>query len=299
MNHRQSEKYNMYKKLVVFFANRLNAAVWAGFPRLVKEIEQFESLNQTLSNYMQQQQVDNIGITTVKNNAFLSMISETVSFAQLAYIWAQDENNETLKAIFDVHKTEFMSTSEIIALTKVKNIRDTLSIHIDSLTSVQLSPNDITILNTAISIYENSLGSVGSARSHKTVGTQALDDTMVPLDDSLSIIDYLLVNSYKKRNPDLVSEYLLNRNIDRLPTHHNGFSIHVVDAQTKEDLAGVTVTVMNSHYTSNLDGIAEIIKLYPGTVIATLEMVGYVTQNIKITIERGKIKYLEIEMIKS
>ena len=66
MNHHQIEKNGMYKKMLIFFANPLNIAVWTTFTRLVTEIANFVSLNTTFNNYMQQHHADIKGVTTNK-----------------------------------------------------------------------------------------------------------------------------------------------------------------------------------------------------------------------------------------
>jgi hypothetical protein len=86
MKHRQIEKTNMYRKMIVFFTNPLNAAIWATFGRLVDEIANFISLNTQLSNYMQQHGADVTGFTTTKNNAFIAMVTLVVKKAKKAYV---------------------------------------------------------------------------------------------------------------------------------------------------------------------------------------------------------------------
>lgn len=63
MNHHQIEKNGMYKKMLIFFADPINSAVWATFARLVTEIANFVSLNNSLTNYLQQQHADIKGVT--------------------------------------------------------------------------------------------------------------------------------------------------------------------------------------------------------------------------------------------
>ncbi len=299
MNHNQIEKTNMYKKMLVFFASVVNSAIWAGFKRLADEITNFVELNAVLTNYMQQQQFDIKGITKAKNEAFLDMVNLLINKVQRAYVWALDAGNEHLQHIFDVPKSDFTSGPEVAAFNKIKNIRDAINNNIASMASVQLTDADITELNNAIANYENTIGTTSAAQARKVIGTKGIEDLIQPIDTSLDIIDKLIVSTYSESNADMVKEYLQNRAIDRLPTHHSGISVHVTDATTGADLEGVLFAVNGKSTTSDIDGLAEIIKIKPGTYNANISFKGYATQTSKIVIERGRIKKMDIGLSKA
>lgn len=299
MNHRQIEKNGMYKKMLIFFANPINSAVWATFARLATEIDNFVSLNNSLTNYLQQHQADIKGVTQTKNDAFMAMVNIIVNHAAKAYVWAVDTANANLIQIFDVQKSDFLSISETKAYNQIKNIRDALSANIASMESVQLTEEDVAIVNDAITAYENTIGTTGAAQTHKTEGTKGIDAVIIPIDKSLALIDKLIVSSYTASQPDMVKEYLANRALDKLPTHHSGISIHITDAETSADLEGAILTVNGKTAISDIDGIAEIIKIMPGTYNMSVSIASYATQTIKTVIEKGKVTELDVKMIKA
>jgi hypothetical protein len=299
MDHRQSEKNDMYKKMLIFFANPINAAVWTTFARLVTEITNFVSLNNSLSNYLQQHQADIKGVTQTKNDAFMAMVNIVVNKAAKAYVWAADTANAHLMQIFDIQKSDFLSISEAKAYNQIKNICDALSANIASMAIVQLTSADVTAVNAAITAYQNTIGTTGAAQTHKTEGTKAIDAVMVPIDKSLALIDKLIVSSYSATKPDMVKEYLANRVLDKLPTHHSGISINITDAETGTDLEGAILAVNGKTATSDIDGIAEIIKVKPGTYNMSVTLADYATQTIKTVIEKGKLTELNVKMIKA
>jgi len=296
MNHRQIEKDNMYKKMLIFFANPLHIAIWTTFTRLVDEIAKFVSLNTALANYIQQHHADIKGVTTSKVNAFNAMIELVVRKAQKAYVWAVDTANDTLAQIFDVEKSDFLVVGEKQAYTMVKNIRDALSANIASMESVQLAPTDITAVNAAIKAYESTIGTPGAALTHKTEGTQAMEDLFAPIDTSLDLIDKLMINSYSESHPDIIKEFLLSHHIDKLPTHHSGLSVAITDAETGAELKGAILSVNGKSATSDLDGIAEIIKIKPGTYMAKVMLGNYISQEIRVVIGRGKVTEIDVKM---
>jgi len=298
MDHRQSEKNGMYKKMLLFFANPVNAAIWATFARLVAEITNFVTLNNSLSTYLQQHQADIKGVTQTKNDAFTTMVNIIVNKAAKAYVWAVDTANANLIEIFDVQKSDFGHITETKAYNQIKNIRDALSANIASMASVQLAAADVTAVNAAITAYQNTIGTTGAALTHKTEGTKAIDAVMVPIDKSLIIIDKLIVSSYSASKPDMVKEYLANRAIDKLPTRHSGLSIHLTDAETGADLEGAILAVNGKTATSDIDGMAEIVKIMPGTYNLSVTLASYAPQTSKTVIEKGKVTELEVQMAK-
>src|ERR1035437_9613958 len=220
MNHHQNEKNNMFKKMLIFFTNPVYVTIWANFPRLVKEITNFEALYQVLMGYMQQHHTDTLGITTGKNDAYTNMVNQVLKKAQLAYVWAVDQGDTNLQEIFDVQKSDFNQMASSKALTKALNIRDALAANITSLASVQITQADLTVLYESIIKFENVTATTGTAKAHKGAGRKGIDETMQPLLKSLDLIDNMMVNSYSDSNHDMINEYLLTRHIDKMPTHH-------------------------------------------------------------------------------
>jgi len=298
MNHRLIEKNSMYKKMLVFFANPLYIAIWNGFQRLTDEIAKFLSLNGLLDNYIQIHQIDTKGLTSSKNNAFSAMVKLVMKSAQKAYVWAVDTADDNLVQIFDVEKSDFYQMTETMAYTKIKNIRDALNDNIASMASVQLTAGNVTALDAAIKAYEDMVGIPGAAQSHKTEATGALEELMLPMDTSLELIDKLIDSSYADSHSDMVKEYFINRNIDKLPTHHSGVVAVITDAITGGVLQGALLAVGSKTATSNIEGIAEIIKIKPGTYMAKISLAQYITQDIKVVIGRGKITKIEVKLAK-
>ena len=284
--------------MLVFFANPLYIAIWTGFKRITDEIANFVALNGLLANYIQLHQIDTTGLTSSKNNAFTTMVKLLVKKAQKAYVWAVDTANDNLAQIFDVQKTDFYQIPETMAYTKVKNIRDELSANIASMASVQLTADDVTALDAAIKAYESTVGTPGAAQSHKTEATEAIEELMRPMDKSLKVIDKLIDSSYADSHPDMVKEYFINRNIDRMPTHHSGISALITDAGTGDALQGAILAMNGKTATSDIDGIAEIIKTKPGTFIANVSYTNYIPQDIKVVIKQGRITVIEVKLKK-
>jgi HSP20 family molecular chaperone IbpA len=103
-----------------------------------------------------------------------------------------------------------------------------------------------------------------------------------------------------KKLEDMLKEYLVNRQTDSLPTHHNGIQATITDFATGASLQGAIITLEGTGKTatSDINGIAEIIKLKTDTYNITISLAGYSTQTIKVTILRGKITELTVQLKK-
>ena len=98
MDKEQNQKNNMYKKVLAFFVD--NAAKFAGFKRLVTEIKKFGDLNGVLDDFIKKQLLSSVGLSGEKANAFISTVVLTVRTARKALVYAKDQKDEVLKALF-------------------------------------------------------------------------------------------------------------------------------------------------------------------------------------------------------
>ena len=290
MNNRQIAKNNMYKKLLTFFAVPANIAIWTAFTRLVTEIANFVSLNSDLDDATQTQAQVTTGITVGKSDAFNAMIKMTVEMAFKAYVWAVDNNNDELIEVFNVLLNDFDGIAESEALDKVKNIRDGINTNIAGMAGVNLLPADVTALDALITAYNAVKSAPEVAIGHKETSTDAIVELFHDIDDSLGLISRLIISQYGTTNAGMVSDFKNNKHIDDLPTHHSGIHTHITDALTGEDIEGalLAIPVAGKSSTSNINGIAEIIKIKNGDYHVNVTMAGYKPQTFKTKILRGK-----------
>lgn len=288
----------MYKKLLTFFAISTNAAVWAAFTRLVTEIANFVSLNADLDQATQTQGYNTKGITAGKSDAFTDMVKMTVDMAYKAYVWAVDNNNDELTEVFNVKLSDFDNTAASTSFDKVKNIRNAINTNIAGMAAVNLLPADVTALDALIAAYDAVKSAPEVAIGHKETSTDTIVELFHDIDESLELISRLIISQYSTTNAGLVSDFKNNKHIDDLPTHHSGIHTHITDALTGEDVEGAVLSIpaAGKTATSNINGIAEIIKVKSGTYHVFVNKEGYQTQPFKTKIIRGKITSFNIQM---
>ena len=298
MTNNQIAKNNMYKKLLAFFAIPANAAVWAAFARLVTEIANFVSLNGELDQATQTQAQDTKGIAQGKTDAYNAMVKMAVEMAFKAYVWAVDNNNDELTEVFNVQISDFDKIAQQTGFDKVKNIRDGIDGHIAGMAGVNLLPADVIALDGLIAAYNAVKSAPEVAIGHKETSTDTIVELFHDIDDSLGLISRLIISQYGTTNAGMVSDFKNNKHIDDLPTHHSGIHTHITDALTGEDLEGALLAIPTAGKSSvsNINGIAEIIKIKNGDYHVNVTMHGYKPQTFKTKILRGKITSFDIQL---
>lgn len=220
--------------------------------------------------------------------------------AKKGYVWAVDTQNNEMAFLFDITKSTFHHVVESIALAQVKNIRNAINANVGNMSSVNMNSTDEADLDAAIAAYVNTVGTTGAMQSNIATGTQAIEALMHPIDASLDIIEKLTLAQYSDTHVDMVKEFLLNRHIDSLPTHHSGVHVHVTDFATQANLQGAILSIDGTGKTSTTDinGIAEIIKVKNGDYNVTISLAGYISQTIQVAILRGKVTALDVALKK-
>ncbi len=124
MNRRQSQKNNMYKKVLAFFTE--NGPLFAGFRRLTDEIKRFVNLNNTLDERLQQQQLRSEGVTDEKALLYLQIAGSTVRTSRKALVYAKDQKDAVLMDLFDIRDSELIDEDVSVELARIKNIVENL-----------------------------------------------------------------------------------------------------------------------------------------------------------------------------
>jgi hypothetical protein len=300
MNSKQTNKKNMFNKLLVFFADEKNKSVWAGFSRLVKEIENFMGLNKQIDDAATTQSGVTTGITAEKNEWRTKMALTLVRNARKARVWAHDTGNGELEAVFNVQKDDFLKGKEEVVLPHAKNVQKALEDNQGSLGDVSVTPDDIAESGKAIGNFEAALGTPGAAESETKSGTEELVKLFADADSSLDVIDDLLIHEYEDSNPALVETYKSNRVIDDIGVHHTGIHASVTYADTKDPAQGVTIKIveLNKSAVTDIKGEAEIIRCKAGDYHVDITGDSIAPQSQIIKMERGHIVKLVVAVVK-
>lgn len=300
MTSKQTNKKNMFNKLLVFFALPANAAIWATFTALANKIAHFVDLNDFIDQAAQLQSGTTTGITDNKTKLRIKMTTLLVRNARKARVWAHDKDNSDLETVFNVQKDDFLEGKETEVISHARIIQQALEDNATNLATVNVKAQDITDSKNNIDQFEASLGTTGVAEGKKKTGTEGLTILFEQADTTLDLIDDLLINEYQETNAEMVLEYRNNRKIDDIGVHHTGLLATLVYSGTQTAVQGVTVTIVELKKTavSDINGLAKIIKCKPGEYHVTFTGTGIVPQTMVVKMPRGHIVKLTVEVVK-
>ena len=89
----------------------------------------------------------------------------------------------------------------------------------------------------------------------------------------------------------MVSTFKNDKHIDDLPTFYSGIHTHITDALTGVDIEGAVLAIPSAgkSSTSDIDGVADIIKIKSTKYHVNVTYPGYQSQTFKVKIVRGKV----------
>lgn len=296
MNLKQTAKNNMYKAVLGFF--NTNSDAFNSYPRAKTETERFGTLNETLNGYIAQQAGNSKGVTGQKDTLFNNMTALTAKASRKALVYAIDQKDETLQALFNVQQSDFIKMPENQALAEIKNIYAALQPLSGTLDDYRVTAKDIAAIGDAITAYEAASGTPENAKAMSEAGTKGIETTMPLMDKSLDILDDLIVHGMDD-DPDLVNAYRKVRRINPVGSRHTGLIATVNDAGGKA-IEGAQMLVQELHKSavSDILGVADIESMKPGMYHVIFSADGYASQTQILKIEQGKTLTEEVVMVK-
>lgn len=274
-------------------------AVFAGFARLVKEINNFIALNGALDGFIQQQGQVTKGIAADKKAIFNALVNNIVAAARKALVFAKDNDDNAMQAALDVRERSFVQSAGTRAVAKMEQIFGILEGNAAALADYMVSAGDIEAIGNGIAAFTGQQPAPGVARAARVAARKSMVETMGAIDGSLEVIDDLLVNTYGASAEEMVLAYRVQRLIKNNEVRHSGLVCTLTDAGTGALLEGATVAIeaLGKTAVTNIEGVASIIKMKWGTYHVVFSAEGYVTQTLTLTIERGRIGKVAVGMV--
>ncbi len=286
MDLKQTAKNNMYKAVLGFLLNFITAI--NAFKRAAAEAAKFTGLNKTLDGYIAQQQGSTTGNTGQKDTLFKNMVALTVKASRKTLVYAIDQEDENLQALFNVQESDFIKMPGQTALAKIDNIYSGLQKLSGQLDDYRVTADDITAIGDGITAYEAAAGTPQNTKAAIEAGTKGIEATMPLIDKCLHILDDLIVHGMDD-DADLVNTYRKVRRIIETGTRHTGLIATINDAAGKGiEGAQMLVQELNKHALSDILGVADIESMKPGMYHVIFSADGYASQTQILKIEQGK-----------
>lgn len=298
MDKRKVAKLNMY--LAVQQTLQANQGAINALPRLSNEVINFNGLITQINQLNSSLSTGTNGITNGVSQLETDMVEKVTKLARTALVWAKDTRNNSLMALFDVVKSDFIRVPDTECYAKANAILTQIEANQRELaTAVNIAENVVVDARELVTNYQTSLGTTQSAiKNNKSLGEET-DALFVKADASLNTITDLVVNALDE--PAFANALMATKVINDAAVRKTGVTIAVTGKETNEPIttAWAYVEGTDKKDDADQDGLCELYKLRPGTYTIRIEAEGYQTEKLTATVEQGKITELETSLNKA
>ncbi len=296
MTNRDIAKNNMYKQVKRFF--NTHYAVFNGFARLLLQITLFGNLNDKLDDCIKTQGKVSTGVADNKATALLTVAALIVKASRKLLVYAKDQQNAVLMAILDIRAFDLTNSSYTNNLTTMENVLEAIKGITAPLEDYRVSAADIAAIDAGIATCKAVQAEPGDARSSREAATKGIVVTMGAIDECLGVLDDLIVSEYADTHAALVEQYQKDRRIDNTAIRHSGIAALVSNGTLAEGIE-MKVEKLNKSAVTDINGKAEISPMRPGTYLVLFTGGHYLPQTVKLTVPKGKIIEVKVEMVKA
>jgi hypothetical protein len=296
MNKKQIAKLNMYLAVQQTLAS--NKGVYEKFSRLNEEVSKFNELVDKIDELNTSLSKGTGGVTKGNANTKQNMIDSVVKLARVALVWAKDNKNADLMALFDIHKTDFVG-NDADRYAKANKIMNEIGLIENDLGKLNVAPEDITKAKALVKAYKDTLGTTQSAvKANKSMNAE-IENLFKDVDECLVNIGDLSVNAMNE--PAFANAFVATKVINDAAVRRTGVTIAVTDSESQEPITTAWAYIEGSEKKDDADqeGLCELYKLRPGTYTIRIEAPGYKTEKLTATVEQGRITETEIGLSKA
>jgi hypothetical protein len=290
------EKIDAFERVELAY-NR-NAALFNSEPEIVAQKAIFDAQLLIIHTNENTQGEINEGLATDKKALKAAMTSVVIKFVLRGKVKATNLALNGLAKNLDKTKTYIAKASDEEAIVRAKNLRKILFDNASILTNI--SPADIAAIDATIAAFEDAKNKPQEQIEYRRAqGTRALNASVKRMDTITDNLYELLFSYFNDTNPNEVAEVKFDKQIINTGQHHTGIQATFTDEQN-QTLRNVTLSIEDTTKTttSNINGIATIIKVNPGTYFVKAELPTYKTIHEKLKFKRGEIIHKNYQLTK-
>ncbi|MEI7961635.1 MAG: hypothetical protein WCI04_04845 [archaeon] len=281
-----------------------NQAKFDAIPTEAGEIAKLEAAIVEIQIAEDKQETDTTGITKEVEAAKQIMADTMIIYAKKGLPMARLAGKTEFVKILE-HKPYFIyRASKATALSRARIMKNTLAGNLTVFSNIK--PADIADMDAVILAYDEvKVDTQDAIDEKKEAGTEAIYAGYVKGNAALKNIYDFFYGEYQKNEPELVKKLADCMVVDKTGVHHTGITALFLDGNppigsiTNLIQNGVIkIMELNKQAVSDINGVASIIKIKPGTYHIEFSKVGYVTKQMIIKIKRGQIVTLEITLVR-
>ncbi len=299
LNGYQGREFNRAQKLALFYDEQNK--VYILYPPFAEQVSLFQSYNQQLMDFISGKGINGEGITKGKDNLKkdIATMGNTICTRVAAYA-SKIGDIELQTAIY--HRSsqiKRLKDGDVLGFTNYLVLIVT-----PLLAEEQFQPYAVTkeMLDKITATAQEFTGKIGKASIEKNKSTYAsktINDLLKKIAGTVVQFNWL-INFFEEKYPAFAEGYYKAAAIDNTGIHHSGIRGVVKNSATGAPIEGATITLKIKKSTkttdTDLEGAYEIIKVQRGKCKLTITAPGCDSQEMIITILRGKILELNFEM---
>ncbi len=288
MDNKQSRRINMYTLVAAFFLKY--ATIIGTYIPLLGQIVFFTDQEKELQLLLNQQGYGSKGKTLSKESLRAALIELVLSMTHKAKGWALISKNKEMIEMFDIYASDF-KVKDNDFVTFVQIIMQNITSNITALIPYNVLAANVTAANTILADFMEVKDSPKQQIAVTKTATDAIVKQIVIIDNTLTIIDALLIGEFSMSNPEMVTEYNNDRLVANSISRHTAVKAHVYsDLAHMHPLMDAQVSIVSLNRTAHtsFEGEAEIVQFVGGAYTLSIVSPGYVQTNIPFAIARGK-----------
>ena len=280
----------------------LHQAKFDAIPTEAGEIAKLEEAVEEIQAAEDIQETPITGITSGVKALKKNMADTMIIYAKKGLPLARLAGETELVKILEHGASYINNAAKTVALSRARIMKKTLADNHDVFSNIK--PADIADMDAVIAAYDEvKVDTQDAIDDKKEDGTAAIYKGYVKGNAALKNIYDLFYGEYQKTDPVLVKKLADCMAIDKTGVHHTGITALFIDGNPPTgaptnllEFGLMKVMELNKQALSDINGVASLIKIKPGTYHIEFSKVGFVTKVMIVKIKRGQILTLEVTL---
>lgn len=298
MNALQENTLSMY--FTVQELLNLNSDIWKANKPFSTMYEKFKALMPLIAQYREAQNLNNTGLTQVKNEKKNELIEKAYYVANRMQSYASQTKNMELKARVKYEYSDFQRYRDTNLSGLCNTIHDLAKEQLAELADYDVTEDLLNELKKAIEVYNEQLSRPRTSKTGSKTATILLEQTFAEANAILKENLDVDMEVFRKSHPDFYEQYFLARRMVQSNSLRLALRIHVKEAGSGIPLANVLIGLNGGKEKkkSSEKGNCQVKNLAQGSYVLSFEKAGYQSQSLKINIIDGETTLVNVEMVK-
>jgi hypothetical protein len=295
MTAKFESKLNMYRSVLALCDD--NNAIISINREFLNNIANLRSIVTAIISTASLEGQINTGIAIDKKEGKKELCKNGADIASIVYAYASTIGNNTLKQSVNYSYSNLLKLRDDLLCPIIRNIYNVADTNKTELEAYGITGSILTTLQLLTDTYSNAVPKPTTAKAIKRTYTSNLKQLEKDADDILKNRMDKLITTFKKANPDFVSNYKNVRLIIDPGTASTQIRGTVTGKQTKEPLGGVQININDGIRSATTDSKGKYIlkTLKNGVYSITVSKTGYQIRIISdISVKLGQATTVDI-----